>query len=204
MSFYQRFVVPPMIALVMKTPEATRYRKKIVPGVEGRVLEIGIGSGLNLPFYSDKVSTVVGIEPSPELLAMAQKRADKAPFATELVNAPAEDMPFENAGFDTVLTTWTLCSIGEPLAALAEMRRVLKPAGRLVFVEHGRAREPRVIAWQDRLNPLWRCLSGGCNLNREIDALIEGGGFAIADLETEYMKGPKPMTFTYAGNARPR
>jgi len=204
MSFYQRFVVPPMIALVMKTREATRYRKKIVPGIEGRVLEIGIGSGLNLPFYSDAVSAMVGIEPSPELLAMAQKRADKAPFATELVNSPAEDMPFANASFDTVLTTWTLCSIGEPLVALAEMRRVLKPAGKLVFVEHGLARSPRVIAWQNRLNPLWRRFFGGCNLNREIDALIEDAGFAIAELETEYMKGPKPLTFTYAGFARPR
>ena len=204
MGFYQRFIVPPMIALVMKTAEATRYRKKIVPGVEGRVLEIGIGSGLNMPFYSDAVSAVVGIDPSPELLAMAQKRADKAPFATELVNGPAEDMPFESASFDCVLTTWTLCSIGEPLIALAEMRRVLKPAGRLVFVEHGRARASRVIAWQDRLNPIWRCFSGGCNLNREIDGLIENAGFAIAELETEYMKGPKPLTFTYAGFARPR
>ena len=204
MSFYQRFVVPPMIALVMKTPEATRYRKKVVPEAEGRVLEIGIGSGLNLPFYSDTVSAVVGLEPSPELLAMARKRADKAPFATELVNSPAEDMPFESASFDTVLTTWTLCSIGEPLVALAEMRRVLKPAGRLVFVEHGLARSRRVIAWQNRLNPVWRRFFGGCNLNREIDTLIEDAGFAIAELETEYMKGPKPLTFTYAGHARPR
>ncbi len=203
MSFYQRFIVPPMIALTMKTREATRYREKVVPEVEGRVLEIGIGSGLNLPFYSDTVKSVVGIDPSPELLAMARKRADKAPFATELVNAPAEDMPFESASFDTVLTTWTLCSIGEPLVALAEMRRVLKPAGRLVFVEHGRARSPSVIAWQNRLNPLWRRVFGGCNLNREIDALIEDRGFAIAELETEYMKGPKPLTFTYAGYARP-
>ncbi len=204
MGFYQRFIVPPMIALVMKTAEATRYREKIVPGVEGRVLEIGIGSGLNMPFYSDAVSAVVGIDPSPELLAMAQKRADKALITTELINSPAEDMPFESASFDTVLTTWTLCSIGEPLIALAEMRRVLKPAGRLVFVEHGRARARRVIAWQDRLNPIWRCFSGGCNLNREIDALIGNAGFAIAELETEYMKGPKPLTFTYAGFARPR
>ena len=203
MSFYQRFIVPPMIALVMKTREATRYRRKVVPGAEGRVLEIGIGSGLNLAFYSDAVSAVVGLDPSPELLAMAAKRADKTPFATELVNAPAEDMPFESASFDTVLTTWTLCSIGEPLVALSEMRRVLKPAGRLVFVEHGLARSPGVVVWQNRLNPLWRRFSGGCNLNREIDRLIEDGGFAIAQLETEYMKGPKPLTFTYAGFARP-
>ena len=203
MSFYQRFIVPPMIALTMKIGEATRYRKKIVPEVEGRVLEIGIGSGLNLPFYSDTVKSVVGIDPSPELLAMARKRADKTPFATELINCPAEDMPFESASFDTVLTTWTLCSIGEPLVALAEMRRVLKPTGRLVFVEHGLARSRRVIAWQNRLNPLWRRFYGGCNLNREIDRLIGDAGFVIAELETEYMKGPKPLTFTYAGYARP-
>ncbi len=204
MDFYQRFIVPPMIALSMKTREATRYREKVVPGAAGRVLEIGIGSGLNLPFYSDAVNAVVGLEPSAELLAMARKRADKAPFATELVNSPAEDMPFESASFDTVLTTWTLCSIGEPLVALAEMRRVLKPAGWLVFVEHGLARSRRVIAWQNRLNPLWRRFSGGCNLNREIDVLIGDAGFAIGDLTTEYLKGPKPLTFTYAGQARPR
>ena len=204
MGFYQRFIVPPMIALVMKAREATRYRGKVVPGAEGRVLEIGIGSGLNLPFYRGAVSAVVGLDPSPELLAMAARRADKVSFVTELVNAPAEDMPFESASFDTVLTTWTLCSIGEPLVALSEMRRVLKPAGRLIFVEHGLARSPAVVAWQNRINPLWRRVSGGCNLNREIDRLIEDGGFAIAELETEYMKGPKPLSFTYAGFARPK
>ena len=204
MGFYQRFIVPPMIALVMKAPEATRYRGKVVPGAEGRVLEIGIGSGLNLPFYRGAVSAVVGLDPSPELLAMAAKRADKVSFVTELVNAPAEDMPFESASFDTVLTTWTLCSVGEPLVALAEMRRVLKPDGRLVFVEHGLARSPAVVAWQNRINPLWRRFAGGCNLNRAIDKLIEDGGFAIAELETEYMKGPKPLSFTYAGFARPK
>ena len=204
MGFYSRFVLPTLIDLVMKDKEAARYRARVVPGVEGRVLEIGIGSGHNLAFYSDAVSAVVGLDPSRELLAMAAKRADKAPFATELVNAPAEDMPLESASFDTVLTTWTLCSIGEPLVALGEMRRVLKPAGRLIFVEHGLARSRRVIAWQNRLNPLWRCFSGGCNLNREIDVLIENAGFAIGDLTTEYLKGPKPLSFTYAGHARPR
>ena len=150
------------------------------------------------------MTAVVGLDPSSELLAKADRRIPDAPFTTELVNRAAEEMPFETASFDTVLTTWTLCSIGEPLVALAEMRRVLKPAGRLIFVEHGLAPSPGVVAWQNRLNPLWRRFAGGCNPNREIDRMIEDGGFAIAELETEYMKGPKPLTFTYAGFARPK
>jgi ubiquinone/menaquinone biosynthesis C-methylase UbiE len=202
MGFYSRFILPTIIDVVMNDKQVAEYRARVVPEAEGRVLEIGMGSGHNLPFYGDGVTSVVGLEPSAELMAMAEKRAAKTVLDVEFVGCPAEDMPFEDAGFDTVLTTWTLCSIGDYATALAEMRRVLKPAGRLIFVEHGLAPTPGVAAWQNRINPIWRPLAGGCNLNRPIDTMIAGAGFAIEGLETTYMKGPKPLSYTYLGRAR--
>ena len=202
MGFYSRFVLPQIINLAMKSKEATRHRAQAVPAARGRVLEIGIGSGLNLPFYGGDVETVFGLDPSPELLRMARKRAAKAAFPVELVEQAAEEIPFDAGSFDTLVMTWTLCSIAEPLAALGEMRRVMKPDGALIFVEHGLAPDRRVEAWQHRLNPVWKRLAGGCNLDRRIDALIRDAGFAIAALETGYVKGPKPMTFVYNGVAR--
>ncbi len=202
MGFYRRFVLPALINLSMKNKEATRYRGQAVPAARGRVLEIGIGSGLNLPFYAGHVEMVFGLDTSPELLAMARKRAAKAAFPVELVEQAAEEIGFDAKSFDTVVITWTLCSIDDPLKALGEMRRVMKPDAGLIFVEHGLAPDRRVEAWQHRLNPVWKRLAGGCNLNRKIDALIREAGFHIAALETGYAKGPKPMTFVYHGLAR--
>lgn len=187
----------------MKTEAATRYRGRLVPAAQGRVLEMGIGSGLNLPFYSRDVETVCGVDPSPELLSMARKRADDAPFPVEFLNRSGEELPLDDKGFDTVVTTWTLCTIAEPVKALKEMKRVLKPDGELLFVEHGLAPEPRVEAWQHRLNPIWTRIAGGCHLNRKIDELIRAAGFTITELETAYVKGPRAMAYTFEGRARP-
>ena len=203
MSFYERRVLPWLIDLCMRNKEAQRYRERVIPQATGRVLEVGIGSGLNLPFYGAGVDHLFALEPSPELRRMAGRRTRGARFAVEFLDRSAEEIPLERASVDTVVTTWTLCSIPDAVRALQEMKRVLKPGGLLLFVEHGLAPDPGVRAWQDRLNPLWNRIGGGCNLNRKIDALIAGSGFRFAELQAEYVEGLKPLSFTYSGRAQP-
>jgi ubiquinone/menaquinone biosynthesis C-methylase UbiE len=203
MGFYQDQIVPLMINLSMRQKNLVAYRNRIVPAATGRVLEIGIGSGLNLPLYSPSVQHVIGLDPSPRLLEMA-RGAQRRNLPVDFIEGSAEGIPLEKASIDTVVTTWTLCSIPDADRALREMHRVLKPAGRLLFVEHGRAPDPNVVWWQDRLTPIWKRLGGGCHLNRAIGSLIEGTGFQFERLETGYMRGPKPMAFMYEGSARPR
>jgi ubiquinone/menaquinone biosynthesis C-methylase UbiE len=168
------------------------------------VLEIGIGSGLNLPFYSHKVERLIGLDPSPKLLSMVRRKLKHNSSSVELIEGSAEAIPLENNSVDAVVTTWTLCSIPNAERALREMHRVLRSGGRLLFVEHGRAPEPNVVWWQDRLTPAWKRIGGGCHLNRAIKTLIEGAGFQFDRFETGYMRGPKPLTFMYEGSARPR
>ena len=204
MGFYQERVLPWLVHLSMGQRRLVPYRNRVVSNATGRVLEVGIGSGLNLPFYGNKVAEIIGLEPSPKLLGMAKKAAQKSQTPLRLVEGTAEAIPIENQSVDAVVTTWTMCSIAEIQTALQEMRRVLRPGGRLFFVEHGRATEPRVRWWQDRLTPAWKHLSGGCHLNRAIDELVENAGFRIERLDRGYMRGPKPMTFMYEGSARPQ
>lgn len=204
MSFYERRVLPRLLDLAMRQRQLGRYRRQIVPQARGRVLEIGIGSGLNLPFYGNAAETILGLDPSAALLSMARRRAGEAGVRTDLLLGSASDIPLEDATLDTVVMTWTLCSLPDPLAALREMRRVLKPAGALLFVEHGLSPESTVARWQHRLTPLWRRISGGCHLDRKIDDLIGMAGFEVAELRTEYARGPRPMTYMYQGKARPR
>ncbi len=203
MGFYQDQIVPLLINASMQQKNLATYRNRVVSAAEGRVLEIGIGSGLNLPFYSSNARQVIGLDPSPKLLVMARRASRSDSRSVELIEGSAESIPLEDASADTIVTTWTLCSIPAVLDALHEMRRVLRPAGHLLFVEHGQAPDPNVRWWQDRLTPLWRRIGGGCHLNRAIRALIEGAGFQFDRLETGYMRGPKPMTFMYEGSARP-
>jgi ubiquinone/menaquinone biosynthesis C-methylase UbiE len=204
MGFYQDQIVPLLINWSMRQKNLAAYRARIIPAAEGRVLEIGIGSGLNLPFYSRNVARVIGLEPSPRLLAMARRVERTGNGSVEFIEGSAEAIPLKDASVDTVVTTWTLCSIPDLLRALRDMRRVLRPGGRLLFVEHGLAPDPNVIWWQDRLTPVWKRLGGGCHLNRAIGTLIEGAGFQFDRLQTGYMRGPKPMTFMYEGSARLR
>ncbi len=202
MGLYRRYIFPWILHQTMKNKEAESHRARIIPTARGRVLEVGIGSGLNLPFYSRDVESLHGIDPAPELLAKAEKAARDLPFPIELSGVSAERMPFEDGAFDSVVTTWTLCSIPDPDMALAEMRRVLKADGELLFIEHGLASDPRVEAWQHRLNPLWTRCAGGCNLDRDIESLIRAAGFRITRLETGYLvKGPRPLTYHYDGRA---
>lgn len=204
MGLYQKHVLPFLIHLSMRQRNLAPYRARVVPAAEGRVLEIGIGSGLNLPYYGATVEQVIGLDPSPKLLAMTRESARRTSVPLELIESSAEAIPLYNRSIDTVVTSWTMCSIPDVQQALGEIRRVLKPGGRLLFVEHGRAPEPGVRRWQDRLTPVWRRIGGGCHLNRAISELIENAGFRIERLETGYMRGLRPMTFMYEGRARPR
>lgn len=203
MGFYQNSIVPCLIHLSMRQQNLLPYRQRVIGAAEGRVLEIGIGSGLNLGLYGDKVEQVIGLDPSPKLLGMARDAAREASQTVELLEGSAERVPLEDRNVDTVVTTWTLCTIPDAGRALSEARRVLKPSGRLLFVEHGLAPEAGVRRWQDGLNPVWKRISGGCNLNRAIGEIVRHAGFDIERLETGYMKGPKPMVFMYEGCARP-
>ena len=202
MGFYQRHVLPCLLHLAMRQEVLRPFRERVIGAAEGRVLEVGIGSGLNLPLYGQAVRGVIGLEPSPELLRMARDRAASASVPVELLEASAEAVPLDAASIDTVVMTWTLCTIPDPQRALAELLRVLKPGGALLFVEHGRAPELGVARWQDRLDPLWRRVAGGCHLNRRIDDLISGSGFRIEALSNARLPGPRTHTFLYEGRAR--
>ena len=203
MSFYRHHIVPRLTHLAMRQKQLGPFRQRVIGAAEGRVLEIGVGSGLNFPLYGGSVASVIGLEPSPELMRMARPRASAANVPITLLDASAEAIPLDNGSIDTVVTTWTLCSIPNAPGALAEMRRVLKPGGSLLFVEHGRAPEPGTARWQDRLDPLWSHLAGGCHLNRKIDHLISGCGFRIDSLEHARLPGPRTHSFLYQGRARP-
>ena len=177
MGFYQDEIVPILINLTMRRRDLSTYRSRVVPSADGRVLEIGIGSGLNLPFYSRNVKYLIGLEPSPRLLSMVRRNLGSDTPRPELIEGSAEAIPLETHSFDTVVTTWTLCSIPDAALAVREMRRVLRSTGRN---------------------------GGGWHLNRPIQKLIEDGGFQFDRLETGYMRGPKPLAFMYEGSARPR
>jgi ubiquinone/menaquinone biosynthesis C-methylase UbiE len=198
---YNRYVLPRLIDFAMKRDEATRLRQAYIPKARGVVLEVGIGSGLNLPYYTDAVARLYGIDQPAELLAMARRRITAIRFPVDLFHQDAQRVPLPAASVDTVVVTWSLCSIEDPIAALAEMRRVLKPDGAFVFVEHGLAPDADVRKWQNRLTPAWRRFAGGCHLNRPMAEMIRDAGFAIDDLRTEYVPGPRPMTFMYEGLA---
>lgn len=202
MNVYDRWVFPPLLDLAMRQSQLEKYRREVVAAASGRVLEIGVGSGLNFPFYGEQVEIVIGIDPSPRLLAMASRRAEGARVRAELIQASATAIPLADNTIDTIVMTWTLCSIPDPPTALREMRRVLKPGGRLMFVEHGLSPEPRVESWQHRLSPIWRKVAGGCHLDRKVDDLVRAAGFDLTELRNEYADGPRIMTYMYAGSAR--
>jgi len=204
-SIYQDRVLPYLIHVSMRQGNLATYRQRLLSAADGRILEIGVGSGHNFRYYSERANHVIGLDPSPKLLSMAREtiRSQAFPFPVELLQASAEAIPLRSGSLDTVVTTWTLCTIPNVTSALAEMCRVLKPDGRFLFVEHGLSPDPAVRRWQDRLTPIWKRISGGCHLNRAISQLVQDAGFRIDRIETGYMKGPQPMTYMYEGFARP-
>jgi ubiquinone/menaquinone biosynthesis C-methylase UbiE len=203
MGFYNDLILPGLLDQAMRKEDLVGYRRRIVGAARGRVLEVGIGSGLNLPFYDPGVTDIIGLEPSQPLITMASRRARVGGRAVTFLPGSAEAIPLDASSVDTIVTTWTMCSIRSPNSALAEMRRVLKPGGDLLFVEHGRAPDRWVVRVQDWLTPVWKPLTGGCHLNRPIADLIGGAGFRMIDLRTGYaIRGPRPFTFMYEGLAR--
>lgn len=205
MTWYEERVLPSLINLACSIKPARKQREKIVPRATGDVLEIGFGSGLNLPYYDrDKVRHVWGLEPSAGMRRLARKAIASSSLEVELIDLPGEEIPLDDDSVDTVLVTYTLCTIPEVAEALRGMRRVLKPQGRLLFCEHGKAPDSSVQKWQDRLNPAWKKIAGGCNMNREIVAELEEAGFLIEDDNRMYLPGVKALTYNYWGAARIR
>jgi ubiquinone/menaquinone biosynthesis C-methylase UbiE len=204
MAFYKDRVLPYLVHWSMRQDVFWPYRRRVIPAAHGRVLEIGVGSGLNFSLYGVAATRVIGLDPSRKLLSIAEAAPQTGrPPSIALIEGSAEAIPLEDKSVDSVVTTWTLCTIPDVRAALGEMRRVLRPSGQLLFVEHGRSPDEKVRRWQDRLTPFWKRVGGGCHLNRPIRELLEESEFRIEQLETGYMKGPKLMTFMYEGKARP-
>lgn len=204
MGFYEKYLLPPLLTKVMSAKPITYQRKKVVPLAEGRVLEIGIGAGHNIPFYNRaKVSSVIGLEPSHAMRVRAEARAKEAGLPVEFIELEAEAIPLADKSVDTVLVTYTLCTIPDALAALSGMGRVLKPGGKLIFCEHGKAPDEGVRKWQSRIEPVWRRIAGGCHLTRDIPHLLHEGGFSIDKMETMYLPStPRFAGFNYWGVAQ--
>lgn len=201
MLSYHKHVLPGLTHLAMRQDQLLPYRRRAVAGLQGRVLEIGIGSGLNLPLYPEAVREVVGVDPSVELLRRAERATHGPNLATQMIEGVAEALPLEDRSVDCALATWTLCSVSQPEKALAEIRRVLRPGGIFCFVEHGLAPERNVRRWQRWLTPAWRRCAGNCHLARPTADLVAESGFRLDRLDTGYAKGPKPMVFMYEGIA---
>ena len=202
MGLYDQYLLPRLVHFTCGQKPTMKQRRKVVPLAAGKVLEIGIGSGLNIPLYdSRKVEHLWGLDPSREMWAIAKKNAAEHHLEAEFIESGAESIPLETAAADSVVMTYTLCTIPETGAALEEIRRVLKPGGRLIFCEHGEAPDDNIRRWQERIDPLWRMLSGGCHLGRPIPGLLSAAGFESADLQTMYIPGWKPACFNYWGTA---
>lgn len=202
-SRWDAHVVPWLVEKACRSREILEERRRWIPRAHGRVLELGVGSGLNLALYdAGRVAQVTGIDPSAPLLAKAAARAAEAPVPVELVRTGAERLPFADAAFDSAVVTYSLCSVDDPGRALAEVRRVLVPGGELVFVEHGRAPDPGPRRIQRWLSPLWSRVGGGCRLDRDVAGLLHAAGFETPELSTGYTKRPRWLTYTYQGTAR--
>ncbi|MCK5097359.1 MAG: class I SAM-dependent methyltransferase [Desulfobacteraceae bacterium] len=202
MGIYKHYILPRLTHWVCSQNNFTYQRKKVVPQARGRVLEIGIGSGLNLPFYNPgKIDLLWGLDPSTHLWEIAEKKASDVPFKVDFIGLSGEEIPLEKNTADTVVVTYTLCTIPDVIKALNEMSRVLKPGGELIFCEHGKTPDDSVNQWQNRLNPVWKFMSGGCNLNRPTPLLIEKGGFEIKTLDNGYVSNFKLAGFNYWGTA---
>ena len=203
MSLYEKYVLPKFLNCACGSKPVSYQRKKVVPLAEGKVLEIGIGSGLNLPFYDKaKIDEIWGLDPSEELSEMAKQVADEESMEVKFISSGAEDIPLPDNYFDCVLVTYTMCTIPEVQRANQEIRRVLKDGGKMIFCEHGEAPDQNIRKWQNRINPFWGKLAGGCNINRKIPSLIQESGFDIIEMEEMYLPNtPKIAGYNYWGYA---
>jgi ubiquinone/menaquinone biosynthesis C-methylase UbiE len=202
MGLYDRYVLPRVISLACSSKPNRKQREKVVPLAEGEVLEIGVGSGLNFPHYdTGKVRKVWGLEPSEGMRQLARKNLGDTKLEVEMIDLPGEEIPLDANSVDTVVVTYTLCTIPDSQMALRGMRRVLRPGGKLLFCEHGLAPDPDVRKWQHRINPTWRRFSGGCNVNRDIPGLLESSGFRVVVDERMYIPGIRVLSYNYWGTA---
>ena len=203
MSCYEEHILPHLIAIACGAPQIMKQRSKIVPAAEGRVLEVGFGSGTNLGFYDpSKVERLFALEPSEGMRRKAAKAVGASPLDIEWLGLPGEEIPLDDNSVDSIVLTYTACTIPDAARALSQMRRVLKPGGRLLFSEHGAAPDAGVAKWQRRIEPVWKVIAGGCHLTRKPDRMIEAAGFRIEDLTADYLpKSPKFAAFNYAGSA---
>jgi ubiquinone/menaquinone biosynthesis C-methylase UbiE len=204
LSLYDKYILPKVLNCTCGSKPISYQRKKVVPLAKGIVLDIGIGSGLNIPFYDlSRIDKIYGLDPSSELIKIAKKMAVKKNISIEFLLCGAEDIPLPNNSIDTVLITYSMCTIPEVLKANYEMLRVLKPDGRLIFCEHGLAPDKSVAKWQKRINPVWGKIAGGCNLDRDIPDLISSSGFKILSIEEMYLPStPKFAGYNYWGIAQ--
>jgi ubiquinone/menaquinone biosynthesis C-methylase UbiE len=202
-SYYEDQVVPRLIDVMLGTKAVGKLRQQVAASLSGEVLEVGFGSGLNVPYYPPGVTRVQAVDPAMVGRKLAAKRIAASRVPIDFVGLDGEHLPVASGSIDHVLITWTMCTIPNIETALAEMRRVLRPGGQLHFIEHGLAPDANVVKWQHRLNPIENRLAGGCNLNRPIDTLIENAGFSFDELETFYGKGPKSFSYFYEGVASP-
>jgi len=203
MGFYNRHILPRLLDTAMSAKPISYQRKKVVPRATGRVLEVGFGAGHNLPYYdASKVERIWALEPAAEMRARAGERASKTEIPLEFLGLPGEQIPLDNDSADTVLITYTMCTIPDVMKALGEMRRVMKPTGRMIFCEHGEAPDESVQRWQRRITPVWKAIGGGCHVGRPIPKLIRDAGFRVEDMETMYLPGtPRFAGFNYWGSA---
>jgi len=203
MGFYDRHILPRFINCACGTKPIMEQREKVVPGASGTVLEIGIGTGLNLPFYDPaKVERVIGLDPSEESWELAARRIAAVDFEVEFIGLPDGEIPLADDSVDTILITYSLCTIPDPVAALQGMQRVLRPSGELIFCEHGKAPDVNVCKWQDRLDGFWGKIAGGCHLNRDIPQILAAGGFSVKGMDTMYLpSSPRFASFNYWGTA---
>lgn len=204
MGLYRDHVLPRFTNRVLDTAEFARLRARVAAGLDGQVLEVGFGSGLNVPHYPPAVTRIVAVDPAALGRRLAAERVAASPVPVEFVGLDGEALPLGDASVDHVLTTWTLCTIPDVDRALGEMRRVLRPGGTFRFLEHGRSPDPDVARWQDRLNPLQRRFAGGCHLNRPIDELVRASGLDVERLDTYYVSGPRASGYMYEGSATKR
>jgi len=201
MGFYQDQVTPRITNVIMNAADLRVIRNRVAAGLAGEVVEVGFGSGLNLPHYPPAVTRVLAVDPARLGRKLAAKRIAASPVPLQFAGLDGERLPWPDDRFDHVLITWSLCTIPDPRQALAEIYRVLRPGGVMHFVEHGRAPDPRVARWQDRLTPLQRRVAGGCHLNRPIGELIAGSGLRVTRMENYYLRGPKALGYTFEGRA---
>jgi len=200
MNYYSKHILPKLIDWTCKQNPNMKQREKVVPWAKGKVLEIGIGSGLNIPFYDkEEIQQLIGIDPSEEIWNKNNNNTEELGFDFQFINAFAENIPLDSNSMDSVVITYTLCTIPDTEKALEEIRRILKPRGQLIFCEHGKAPDKAIQKWQNIINPLWKRIGGGCNLQRDIPSIIENNGFKISNLNTMYIPGWKPASFNYWG-----